>query len=140
MLNTLIGNIMSRKKFLETVLLLFLLPIAWLVSSTIRKNKEWTIPSFIKVPDNFSKEVNFLNKVIVIKTAQQVNFLSSSCTHLGCRINKVENNELLCPCHGSKFNLKGEVIKGPATEALPNFPHSYNKDKKEFTVVINNAV
>jgi Rieske Fe-S protein len=44
---------------------------------------------------------------------------SAACTHLGCSItwNNAEKN-WNCPCHGSMFTAEGEVIHGPAAEAL----------------------
>jgi Rieske Fe-S protein len=47
--------------------------------------------------------------------AGELRALSSTCTHLGC---VVEFNEAErtwdCPCHGSRFDTDGTVIRGPA--------------------------
>lgn len=43
------------------------------------------------------------------------------CPHLGCSLNynKVEHS-WDCPCHGSRFNEKGELIDNPATDDIKN--------------------
>jgi glycine/D-amino acid oxidase-like deaminating enzyme/nitrite reductase/ring-hydroxylating ferredoxin subunit len=46
--------------------------------------------------------------------------VSLRCTHLGClvRFNAAERS-WDCPCHGSRFDVDGNVLEGPATEPLP---------------------
>jgi len=45
------------------------------------------------------------------------------CTHLGCTVPWVEGeSQFHCPCHGSLYNTKGEVIGGPAPRPLDLFP------------------
>lgn len=51
--------------------------------------------------------------------------LSRSCTHLGCSLPWDEKKqEFICPCHGSVFDIRGEVRQPPAPRALDLFPVS----------------
>jgi nitrite reductase/ring-hydroxylating ferredoxin subunit len=56
--------------------------------------------------------------VAVYKDANGVYAVSTVCTHLGCIVKPTENG-FDCPCHGSKFNKDGSVVKGPAPSGLP---------------------
>lgn len=48
--------------------------------------------------------------------------VSRKCTHLGCRVNFHEQeNLLLCPCHQSRFSITGQRISGPAKRNLTSF-------------------
>lgn len=55
--------------------------------------------------------------------------LSSKCTHLGCALTyNQQKNFLECPCHSSSFNIKGEVLRSPATKELDRYPIKIEKD------------
>jgi glycine/D-amino acid oxidase-like deaminating enzyme/nitrite reductase/ring-hydroxylating ferredoxin subunit len=49
-----------------------------------------------------------------------VHAVSVRCTHLGClvRFNAAETS-WDCPCHGSRFDVTGAVLEGPAVHPLP---------------------
>lgn len=51
-----------------------------------------------------------------------------TCPHAGCiaQFNK-EDKTWDCPCHGSRFTYKGEIIKGPATSSLSSIHEDRNK-------------
>jgi cytochrome b6-f complex iron-sulfur subunit len=55
----------------------------------------------------------------VIRRPDGFRALSSVCTHLGC-ITRYQPGErvIACPCHGSRFDLDGEVLAGPAPRTL----------------------
>lgn len=48
-----------------------------------------------------------------------VTFLKPACTHMGCDVafNQAERS-WDCPCHGSRFSYRGDVLEGPATQPL----------------------
>ena len=49
--------------------------------------------------------------------------LSRTCTHLGCTVPWLEKEmKFACPCHGSAFDITGNVIEAPAPRALTIYP------------------
>ncbi len=58
--------------------------------------------------------VSYVNEEIVV--------LYAVCTHLGCLPKWVDTNHRFeCPCHGSKYQLDGTYIEGPAPRGLDRF-------------------
>jgi nitrite reductase/ring-hydroxylating ferredoxin subunit len=59
-------------------------------------------------------------KVVVSQPTQgQFKAFSNICTHRQCAITKLEGDEVVCGCHGSRFRVEdGSVAKGPASEPL----------------------
>ena len=94
------------------------------------------VAKHITVPYNNVKSVSFYNDFIVVNQPKEVAVFSSKCTHLGCKINKKEGEDLICPCHGSHFNLSGKAISGPAYKPLQKLAFQVDRLKKILTVKI----
>ncbi len=49
----------------------------------------------------------------------EIKGFTAICPHAGCLVSTVENDEIICPCHGSRFSsVDGSVIQGPAEQGL----------------------
>ena len=49
--------------------------------------------------------------------------LSRTCTHLGCSVPWIEKEmKFACPCHGSAFDITGNVVSAPAPRPLDMYP------------------
>ena len=61
---------------------------------------------------------------IYILTEDGRNFVAMSniCTHLGCRVRWISDQEqFYCPCHNAIFGKRGEVVTGPPPRALDQY-------------------
>ena len=66
-------------------------------------------------------------KLVINSTEKGMFAMSAICTHLGCTVGGVEWG-YQCPCHGSKFDRNGLVIRGPAVKPLPWFKIAQSPD------------
>ena len=55
---------------------------------------------------------------LLIRETRGFSALSLICPHLGCTVDP-QPDGFACPCHGSRFGLQGQVVRGPAGKALP---------------------
>jgi cytochrome b6-f complex iron-sulfur subunit len=55
--------------------------------------------------------------VRAMSTEAGIAVLSLVCTHLGCVVKPSEEG-FGCPCHGSRFDIHGKVMGGPAPRPL----------------------
>ena len=129
---------MSRKEFLKWMKFLLFIPFIWMI---IKMNKDHqrfgTSRKPIKLPNGFSPGLSIEDEVIICKTDNDLKIYSSKCTHLGCKINKVENNELVCPCHGSRYNSSGIPVKGPSVKALEELTFEIDKSTNEIIIQLS---
>ncbi len=56
-------------------------------------------------------------RVCIVREGNKVAAISTTCTHLGCIVAATDTG-FQCPCHGSQFDVDGNVTGGPAPKAL----------------------
>ena len=54
---------------------------------------------------------------VIYNRAGDIMAYSLTCTHLGCTVEE-DGEVFVCPCHGSRYNTDGQVLKGPAQKPL----------------------
>ena len=47
------------------------------------------------------------------------------CTHEGCTVSGADGATYVCPCHGSRYGRNGQVVRGPATASLRQYPTTF---------------
>jgi cytochrome b6-f complex iron-sulfur subunit len=66
---------------------------------------------------------------ILVHTSDGFLAISLICTHLGCTVESKPEG-LVCPCHGSRFDLNGKVTHGPASQPLKRLQVEITSDGK----------
>ncbi len=134
---------MERREFLKWVGIgIFASNLPVLIAACSSNNTDISITETTQTPDPISvqtqdgfipigtiqeleKDSFILDKkynVIIIRDQENgtIMALNPKCPHQGCTVKwKRDQNNLECPCHGSKFGTNGQLLQGPANESLP---------------------
>ena len=69
--------------------------------------------------------------IFIVKNNDQIEVLSKKCPHLGCTLQMSRNKSaIVCPCHGSRFNLSGKFISGPAKQNMDHLKYHLDSDNR----------
>ena len=74
----------------------------------------------------------FAGEKVVVTQPTEGDFkaFSAMCTHQGCIVSAITDEEIDCTCHGSKFSIAdGSVLEGPATKALESLKVTVTGDE-----------
>ena len=109
----------TRRKFITTVALLLAacgLLTRYLIPRSSKKRQPLASAAVADVP--VTGALIFRNeRVALLRDEKSFYAISLVCTHLGCTVTVAED-ALSCPCHGSRFDRLGAVVKGPADKPL----------------------
>jgi Rieske Fe-S protein len=59
--------------------------------------------------------------LVVRNDTTTVSAFTATCTHQQCTVTGFTEGVFQCPCHGSRYNTGGMVVRGPATQNLRRF-------------------
>lgn len=98
--------------------------------SGLRDNEPTPVTLRVVRDDGYTQIVD-RQVVFLVKTGRNdVVTLSSTCTHLGCRVSwNPEAGEIQCPCHGGIYDRLGNVKSGPPPLPLPRLRTKVDGDQ-----------
>lgn len=89
------------------------------LASMLRRVRQQRQPAPVAIPADTPLGLSIVGDVIVYRAGDgALRAFPARCTHLGCRIDRVDGDEAVCPCHGSRFRADGSVAAGPASRPL----------------------
>jgi Rieske Fe-S protein len=105
-----------RQKLLAS---LILVPFAWALGPMLRRVRLQAEPAPIPVPPDVPAGLSVVGEAVVHRGPDgTVRAYAARCTHLGCRLDRVVEGEIVCACHGSRFAADGRATRGPARQPL----------------------
>ncbi len=127
--------IVKRKEFIKVLFssISLLLIYLWnkLIENIYTHNQK---RKAVLLTTDLSNGITIKEDFIIVKDDKKIKVLSTKCTHLGCRINNFQNGMFTCPCHGSQYDLDGNVTKGPAIKNLTELNFNTDKLKNQITI------
>ena len=123
----------SRRRFVGVVLAaagaLFLL----LTGRIVRRGRVLRRRRTVVLPASLPEGISFHDGVLAVRHGERLTLLAARCTHLGCTLEAAGDGTIRCPCHGSRFDERGRVLQGPATQPLERL--SWHRDRQGRPVV-----
>jgi Rieske Fe-S protein len=114
-----IKKAMTRREFFAGMVPVLSIPVLfWWLLTGKRSGLSETQNKVVEISGDIPVGTSFHKDVILVNDGKSKMAFRAKCTHLGCSIKKLEGDQLVCACHGSRFGLDGKVISGPAREPL----------------------
>jgi len=128
---------MGRRKFINILGIIFLSPFIYLFYKLFKYEEEdYLLRNSVEITLPQNNGFHHLGDYFVIVSDDKYEVFLNKCTHLGCRLMEKNEKELICPCHGSKFDKKGKVISGPAEKNLESLKFIVDKQKGKLRVFV----
>jgi Rieske Fe-S protein len=90
------NDIISRKKFLKKLGTAALIPFGAAWYSSVARDMAYSRINKVKLKySEIENGITFRDDIIINKKDNDIKIYSSKCTHLGCKLNKMDNNEIV---------------------------------------------
>ena len=120
----------TREMFFKVLSYALIIPFVYGWISMLKRNRLLqSKTNTLIIPIELPEGLSIIEPVIINKNKDKLEIYSARCTHLGCMINHIENDRLVCPCHGSSYLSDGSVFKGPSKEPLKKLSHTIDQEK-----------
>lgn len=71
--------------------------------------------------------------VLTQPVSGDIKAFTAICPHAGCLVSEIVENEIICPCHNSRFSATdGSVISGPSPSGLNGVAYQVTGDNVTF--------
>jgi nitrite reductase/ring-hydroxylating ferredoxin subunit len=98
---------------------LVLAPLLWPLGAMLERLRARRQPATWSLPADQPQGLSVTGSAIVHRRPDgTVQAWAARCTHLGCRLDRIVDGVVVCPCHGSRFDAEGRVLAGPAVRSL----------------------
>jgi menaquinol-cytochrome c reductase iron-sulfur subunit len=88
----------------------------------LQKNEPRRVSFDRSVVDGWKVQTEKAGAWVVLNDRKELVAFSPLCTHLGCAYQwQVNKKAFTCPCHGSVFDIRGDVVAGPAGRPLDRY-------------------
>ncbi len=129
---------LNRKDFIKGLMYIMLLPLLFLLNRMVKDHKRFgSTNKELRLSNAIPSGLSISNEVIFYKSEQELKIYSARCSHLGCKINQIEDDEIVCPCHGSRYNAEGKPIKGPSIKRLQSLDYEMDETMNKIVIKLN---
>lgn len=126
---------LSRRDFFSYLVSLLSVPfIFWWIFTGSRERALSAGTKNIIIGRDIPMGISLQQGLVLVREQNLIRAYEARCTHLGCAIRKVEGNELVCQCHGSRFDMSGNAVTGPAIKPLKELAVQRNASTGELTI------
>lgn len=112
-------SVIGRREFFAALVPVLSIPaMLWWIFTAGRSSGINQLGKEVVIHGEIPSGISIQQGIVLSRKGEKIRAFDAKCTHLGCKLNKIEAGEVVCPCHGSRFNREGSPVKGPASATL----------------------